>query len=116
MKTVRVALDVPVPQLFDYIDGNDECAPGDRVRVPFGRRQAVGVVLEVGAISSIAPERLKSVSRVLRDAARFTADDLRLLRFAAEYYQHPLGQVVMAALPQRLKRVHDSRRKVTPPQ
>src|SRR5688572_18967877 len=112
MKTVRVALDVPVQQLFDYVDESDACTAGDRVLVPFGRRQAVGVVLETSTTSALPRERLKSISRVLRDAARLSADDLKLLRFAADYYQHPLGQVVLAALPQRLKRVREPRRKV----
>jgi primosomal protein N' (replication factor Y) len=105
MKIARVAVDVPLPQLFDYrIDPQDEPATGDRVLVPFGKRRVVGVVVESASASDVAVERLKTVSRVLRDAAPLSTDDLRLLRFGAEYYHHPLGQVVMNALPQRLRR------------
>lgn len=106
MKTLRVGLDVPVAHAFDYRADDDEpCEVGDRVVVPFGRRHAVGVVLELAADSAIAADKLKSVVRVLRDAPPLTIDDLRLLRFAAEYYHYPLGQVVLGAFPQRLKRI-----------
>src|SRR5688572_8513910 len=105
MTIVRVGLDVPVAQTYDYrADTVDGVHVGERVLVPFGKRRAVGVVLEVAAASDIPDERLKSVVEVLRDSAPFAAEDLRLLRFAADYYQHPLGQVVMSALPQRLRR------------
>ena len=47
MKFVRLALDVPLPRLFDYACPEDLAAPvGARVVVPFGRRHLVGVVVE----------------------------------------------------------------------
>ena len=46
MTVLRVALDVPVAKLFDYlIDDTVPAAVGDRVVVPFGARQRVGVVV-----------------------------------------------------------------------
>ena len=104
MKIARVAVDVPLSQLFDYrIDPRDEPVPGDRVLVPFGNRRVVGLVAETANASDVSVERLKTISRVLRDAPPLSADDLRLLHFGAEYYHYPLGQVVMNALPQRLR-------------
>src|SRR5690242_14410576 len=99
MKIARVGLDVPVAQLFDYgIDARDEPLAGERVVVPFGKRHLVGVVVEIANESEVSVERLRSISRVLREAPPLSADDLRLLRFASEYYHYPLGQVVMNAL------------------
>ena len=103
MYIVRVGLDVPLAQTFDYLSESPLRA-GERVLVPFGRRHLVGVVLDGGASSDIAPERLKSIARVLPGPC-FSADDLRLLRFTADYYHYPLGQVVMNALPLRLKTI-----------
>ena len=106
MSIVRVGLDVPVAQTYDYrVNAAGDAHVGERVLVPFGKRRAVGVVLEVADASAISDERLKSVIQVLRDGPPLRAEDLRLLRFAADYYHHPLGQVVMSALPQRLRRV-----------
>src|SRR5687768_3571687 len=105
MTIVKVGLDVPVAQLFDYLAGGADARDiGKRVVVPFGRRSAVGMVLDVSEHSSLPAGKLKSVTRILRDAPGLSADDLRLLRFAAEYYHYPLGQVVLNALPSRLRR------------
>lgn len=101
MYIVRVGLDVPLAQTFDYTSDH-RLRAGTRVLVPFGRRQLVGVVLDVGDTSDIGADRLKSIARALPDPS-LSADDLRLLRFTADYYHYPLGQVVMNALPQRLK-------------
>jgi primosomal protein N' (replication factor Y) (superfamily II helicase) len=105
MKIARVALDVPLSQLFDYRTESDgDSLVGQRVLVPFGKRHAVGVVVELARSSELPDARLKRISRVLDDARPFSAEDLKLLRFAGDYYHYPLGQVVMNALPQRLRR------------
>src|SRR4051794_20021705 len=102
-RIVRVALDVPRAQLFDYVctTASPELI-GRRVLVPFGRRTMLGLVIGVEADSQVPAERLKRVSRVVDEAPQFTAEDLRLLKFAADYYQYPLGQVVTGALPVKL--------------
>lgn len=106
MKIARVAIDVPVPRLFDYhAEGLEPADVGQRVLVPFGKKNVVGVVVAIDVSSTVAPERLKRVQRVFRDVPALSADELRLLRFAAAYYQHPLGATVMATLPAALRRV-----------
>ncbi|MBM3342276.1 MAG: primosomal protein N' [Betaproteobacteria bacterium] len=106
MKIVRVGFDVPLDTLFDYrCDDATDADVGKRVLAPFGRRNAIGVVLEVADQSNVAPARLKAVTRVLRAAPAFAAQDIALMRFAAEYYQHPLGAVVLSALPAALREV-----------
>jgi primosomal protein N' (replication factor Y) (superfamily II helicase) len=105
MKVIRVALDVPVAKLFDYLGPDATAADiGQRVLVPFGRKQAIGIILELAHSSEVPRERLKSAIRVLRESPPLAAEDLRLMRFAADYYHHPLGAVVMGALPARLRR------------
>jgi len=99
MRVLRVALDVPVAKLFDYlIDDAMPAGPGDRVVVPFGARERVGVVIDVGD-ATVATSRLKPVTRVLADAPKLPADWLEQMRFLASYYQRPLGETVAAALP-----------------
>ena len=106
MPIVRVALDVPVDTLFDYRATDATAADvGSRVAVPFGRKTAVGVIVEITGASEIAPARLKSILRVLRDEPPLFREDLRLMQFAADYYRHPLGAVVLNALPTRLRRL-----------
>ncbi|HEY7760160.1 MAG TPA: primosomal protein N' [Burkholderiales bacterium] len=109
MKVARVALDVPLPTLFDYsvpaAAGDPADLLGRRVVVPFGRRRRVGVVLEADAEPAIPAARIKPLARVFRDEPPLAPDVLELLHFAADYYHHPLGQVALNALPKRLRRV-----------
>ena len=98
-KVLRVAIDVPIDKVFDYLCG--EAAAGDRVLVPFGARSRVGVVLETAAASKVA--KLRTVERVLEDAPRLPADWIEQMRFLAAYYHRPLGETVASALPPRLR-------------
>lgn len=112
--TLRVALDVPLPKLFDYcFTPGTELEPevGDRVLVPFGNRQRLGVVVERGETSDLAPQRIKPILGVRNDAPRLPPDWLELMRFLSTYYQRPLGETVMAALPPRLRSVKPLPRK-----
>ncbi len=104
MKLVRVALDVPLATLFDYLlPETIEAQCGDRVAVPFGTRSRVGIAVEMGLESEVAAEKLKTVTRVLRDAPRLSREWLEFMRFLAAYYQRPLGETLVHALPPRLR-------------
>ncbi|MCU0897833.1 MAG: primosomal protein N' [Burkholderiales bacterium] len=104
-RIARVALDVPLPQLFDYVQPEGTRAdPGARVVVPFGRRRVVGIVVETAAGSELPRERLRPIVAVAKDAPPLPPHWLALTRFAAEYYQRPLGEAMLAALPPRLRR------------
>jgi len=113
MTVLRVALDVPLATLFDYAHAEDIGARvGDRVVVPFGTRSRVGVVVEEGHGSKIGAGKLKRVTRVLDDAPRLPAQWLELMRFLAAYYQRPLGETVIGALPPRLRSLKPLPKKV----
>ncbi len=102
----RVALPAPLHQLFDYLLPADAVAPaiGARVRVPFGaRRQAIGVVLEMAEKSTLPRARLKRINEVLDTTPILPEKLLALLRWAADYYHHPVGEVIAAALPTLLR-------------
>jgi primosomal protein N' (replication factor Y) len=109
---VRVALDVPLPRLFDYaLPRGTSAVRGDRVTVPLGRRQQTGVVVEADIASELAFERLRSIVDVRGDAPRLPADWLELMRFLSSYYHRPLGETMVAALPPRLRSVRPLPRK-----
>jgi len=105
---VRVALPTPLRRLFDYrtdpsgVPG-DPIGPGMRVRVPFGRQRLIGIAMEVAAGSDIPDERLKPVLEVLDRQPIFDPAALALLAWAADYYHHPIGEVLTAALPKALR-------------
>ena len=82
---------MPLARLFDYaLPEGVQVAPGDRVIVPFGARQRLGVVIEIDAASALAANRLKTLGAVRDDAPRLPKEWLELMRFLAGYYQRPL--------------------------
>ena len=101
----RVALDTPLRRTFDYRIEADLPVPplGSRVSVPFGRRQLVGVAVSLESESEVDESKLKSISRTLDSEPTFDAPLLKLLRWATEYYHHPIGEVISAALPKLLR-------------
>jgi primosomal protein N' (replication factor Y) len=103
---------VPLAKLFDY--ALPDALPtqvGDRVVVPFGSRQQLGIVLETDAASELPAERMKSIAAVRDDAPRLPPEWLELMRFLSSYYQRPLGETIIAALPPRLRSVRPLPRK-----
>jgi primosomal protein N' (replication factor Y) (superfamily II helicase) len=104
-RMVRVALDVPLRHGFDYLvpDGMGVPVIGSRVRVPFGRRNAVGVVIARPKTSEVPEARLKPVRELLDSQAAIGPEVMKLCRFAAQYYHHPLGEVLSTAMPLKLR-------------
>ena len=97
MSIIRVALDVPLDVLFDYISPSaTKKHIGARVQVPFRRKLVTGVIIEVASNSSVPANKLKSAICI------FSAL-LDLFRFCSDYYHSPLGEVVMNGLPARLR-------------
>ncbi len=105
MSIVVVALDVPLARLFDYraSDAHQDDV-GRRVLVPFGNKLLVGLIIEVREASEVAPEKLREVRSILRDTPPLPASWLALTRFCANYYHRPLGEVMLNALPPRLRK------------
>jgi primosomal protein N' (replication factor Y) len=73
------------------------------VRVPFGRQSLIGVVLENTHESALSPERLKPIGAVLDPLPIFPEDVLDLVRWASDYYHHPIGEVLASAVPKALR-------------
>jgi len=104
MKLARVALDVPLEQAFDFrVPEGMDPPRGSLVVVPFGRSSKVGVVVSRPTRTDVAEERLRELSAVVADVAPLGERDFELLEFCSAYYHRPLGEVIHAALPPRLR-------------
>ncbi|WP_370553124.1 primosomal protein N' [Edwardsiella tarda] len=104
MSVAHVALPVPLARTFDYLLPPDMLVqPGCRVRVPFGHRTMIGLIVATSEHSELAPESLKSVEQCLDSEPLFSPTQWRLLRWAADYYHHPIGEVLFHALPMLLR-------------
>ena len=100
-KVWRCAVPTPLRRLFDYRPPEDwqgTVVPGMRVIVPFGRRSVTAIVVREALDSAIPRDQLRSVSSVLDRHPLYPRPLLALLQWAADYYQHPVGEVLPLGL------------------
>ncbi len=103
---LEVALDTPLNSCFDYrwpCEPGAEPAVGQLVLVPFARREVVGLIVAVKTDSEVAPDKLKDALAVRSQLSPLSPRWLALARFAADYYQRPLGEVALPGLPKNLR-------------
>jgi len=110
MSVFRVAIPSPLRRHFDYLPPThlapgeaSRLSPGIRLRVPFGKREVTGYLLEVAASSEVPAAALKPVVEILDPAPLVDAQLLQLCLWAADYYRHPLGEVYGTLFPRRLR-------------
>jgi primosomal protein N' (replication factor Y) len=103
---LRVALPVPLPRPFDYLppSGVDAAsvAIGQRLLVPFGARELIGVVVGHGvAEAGIEP---KPALALPDPAPLLQGELLGSLQWLSSYLHAPLGEVLATAMPAALRR------------
>ena len=99
---IRVAVDAPLHRFFDY-RAPMALPAGTLVAVPLGRRRMVGVVIASGMPAEVDAARVRPIEQVLTDRPALAPSLMDLAAFCARYYHHPLGEVLAAALPPRLR-------------
>jgi len=102
-----MAVDVPLRRLFDYRcpSGVDAALlqPGQRLWVPFGRQRVAAVLVELASSSTVPEAKLRSATALIDETPVLDPSLLELLLWSAEYYRHPPGEVLSAALPGALR-------------
>ncbi|MCG7903165.1 primosomal protein N' [Candidatus Thiodiazotropha endoloripes] len=104
---LKIALAGPLRGFFDYLPPEDNVTtltPGCRFEIPFGRSSRVGILISTNNKSSVPAGKLKRALSQLDQAPLLQPSDLRLLKWAADYYEHPLGDVIFHALPVNLRK------------
>ena len=98
---LEVAVDAPLFHALTYRSLADSSAPppGTRVLVPLGRRRLTGYVL---ASSESPPadlplKKVKTIIQVLDPSPLLPQSMIPFFCWIAEYYHHPLGEVVRTA-------------------
>lgn len=101
----QIAVPCTLRRRFDYQipDEVSGLKVGQRVKVPFARRELVGVVLKAQVESELAEQSLKPIIQVLDDEPLLRGSLFRLLEWCSRYYHHPIGEVFSAALPTLLR-------------
>ena len=108
---IRVAVPSPLRRLFDYLVPADllqshepsAVQPGCRVRVPFGRRQLTGLIIEIASSSEFDQDKLKPVAELVDSEPLLPPSLFQLFIWAANYYQQPVGDALFSTLPVLLR-------------
>jgi primosomal protein N' (replication factor Y) len=104
---LHIALDTPLRRVFDYLPPVAACdrplEAGIRVLVPFGRRRLIGVLVRTASASSVPRAKLRPALELLDEQPVMDPVTFDMLCWAADYYHHPLGEVIAAALPMALR-------------
>jgi primosomal protein N' (replication factor Y) len=97
---IEVAIALPVYGTYVYSVPDNLLAlvsTGKRVLVPFGRRRVTGYIL--GACKKMDQRKIKNILDILDEEPLFPSDMIHFFRWTADYYLHPIGDVIKGALP-----------------
>ena len=105
---LHIALATGLRQAFTYLapqKSEDSRLPqiGLRVRVSFGRSERVGLIVGIDSTTELDPSKLKPIIELLDDAPLLPPELWQLGLWAADYYQHPVGDALMHLLPAKLR-------------
>ncbi|MCC6573384.1 MAG: primosomal protein N' [Planctomycetes bacterium] len=99
---VEVALPTPVDRTFDYLVPAPLAARaqvGHRVKVSFGKRAMIGVIVAQKDSSNLLRSQIKEILEAPDDEPIVAQGVLRLTKWMAEYYACSWGEALQAALP-----------------
>jgi primosomal protein N' (replication factor Y) (superfamily II helicase) len=104
---LTIALDTPLDRLFDYrweaSAGEPTPHIGQIALVPFGKQEMAGLIVGISNQTSVPADKIKQVLAIRHQCTALNTQWIDLCRFAADYYQRPLGEVAIPALPKNLR-------------
>ena len=81
---LKVAIGTPLNQLFDYLPADAlQPLPGQRVRVPFGRREQTGIIVALSDHTEVPASKLRKAIEILDPEPLLDEPLLKLLQWAA---------------------------------
>lgn len=107
----KVAVDAPLPEALTYTS-DLPLSRGQLVNVPLGRRKVKGLVL--GSTTEVPAFETKDIDSIDEEYAPLPEVSVKWLEWLAQYYLHPIGQVVQSAFPP-LKKTDKQRKSSRPP-
>ncbi len=107
---LRIAIPTPLWQSFDYLpcdqDVDRHYESGIRIKVPFGYRELVGILLAVTQHSEVPPDKLKKIIEIVDEQPLISKPLLQLYQWASDYYHFPIGEVILGTIPKKLREGH----------
>lgn len=104
---LKLAVFTPLRRYFDYIlhdiTALPHLKPGIRIRVPFHRRELIGVLISMHSSSTLPLKELKPIMAILDETPIFKEDIFHLCLWMKDYYHSAPGEVFSLALPTLLR-------------
>ncbi|MBW1736622.1 MAG: primosomal protein N' [Deltaproteobacteria bacterium] len=100
LSCLKIAVSVPVKGTFSYLVPErlvPQARVGCRVLVPFHNRKVTGYILE--KLSQDHDQGIKEILDILDAEPLFHKQLVPFFEWMADYYMHPIGQVIQSALP-----------------
>lgn len=100
LSCLRIAVTVPTLGTFSYAVPErlvPKAHVGCRVLVPFNNRKITGYIL--GKVPKKNNQNLKEILNVLDPEPLFHKQQVPFFEWMADYYMHPIGQLIQSALP-----------------
>lgn len=110
-KYLNIAIPVPIRKSFHYLPPKNfpkDTLPGCRIKVPFGKKILTGVLIDYSSKTTADEAKLKRAEELLDPSPILPRGVLELCIWASQYYHHPVGEVLAAAIPSLLRKGHAS--------
>jgi len=104
-RILSVAVPVPLRQTFDFLAPKEQVSLSarTRVKVPFGQRHLIGVIVDVTDTSDYPLNKLKTAVEILDQEPLFDDSLWQCLLWLSGYYLAPIGEVLAGAMPVLLR-------------
>ncbi|WP_205859136.1 primosomal protein N' [Pleionea sediminis] len=100
---ITVALPVPLRRLFTYQVAQPGAYIGRRVKVPFGKQELIGIIVDQPNTTDLPENKLKPANLIIDEHPVIPQNTLWDLIFkVSQYYHHSLGDCFATALPNAL--------------
>ncbi len=103
----HIEISLPQKSLVDYLPCQPpppfQLKPGMRLKVPYGNRKLVGILLSIDNQTTCPLNKLKAAESILDDMIALPEPLMKLCHQVAKYYHRSLGDVFGLALPKRLR-------------
>ena len=103
---LKVALPCPLRLSFDYLPDRPNVVwqKGLRVKVPFGSRELVGIVVDIEEVQNKEKvSKAKPILSKLDELPIISESLLNLILWVSDYYHHPVGDCFQVALPKKIR-------------
>ncbi len=104
ISVLRIAIDVPLKGLFEYLPNRDiaKYPIGSRVLVNFRNKETIGLIVSKG-LNEFDIGKIKPVIKLIDHTPILNEEYIDFIRWSSNYYLFPLGEFIWHVMPKFIK-------------